>query len=80
MDEGHYENKIRHSHYNAFSGGGIHAGHEGSVSVSSIRGVEMEIMPIDTFEPKREKIIMPTSKIDPYARKCDFGNNLKFVN
>jgi len=80
MREGIYENKIRHSHYSAFSGRGSHAGHDGSVSVSGVRGVQMEIMPIDTFQPKKTKIQLPSININQFARKCDFGNNLKFVN
>ncbi len=75
-----YENKIRHSHYNPYSGGGGNAGHEGSGTVSGVREVHLEILERDPPLPQGERLKIPKLRTDPYARRCDFGNEYKAVN
>jgi|TARA_R110000772_G_scaffold32324_1_gene79265 hypothetical protein len=80
----YYKNsRIRHDHRSAYSGGGTQAGHDGSTTISEIKGVHVEqIYPLEKFFPKKTGNILkfPDINIDPYKRKCDFGNPIKLVS
>ena len=56
------------------------SGHDGSITVSGVKGVYLEIIPRpeDYFEPIGSRPKIKSS--DPYKRQCDFGNKYLAVN
>ena len=75
-----YKIEKRTKHYSPYSGGGSEPGHEGAGSVAGVKGVYVEIIPRpeDYFEPLFTRKYK--SSVDPYKRRCDFGNQYKAVN
>ena len=80
MTDIYAQHKKRTTHYSATSGGGAHAGHDGSTTISGVKGVYLEIIPRpeNYFEPIGSRPKIKSS--DPYKRRCDFGNQYKAVN
>ena len=74
------QNSKRTTHFSPYSGGGTNAGHDGSITVSGVKGVYLEIIPRpeDYFEPIGSRPKIKSS--DPYKRQCDFGNKYLAVN
>ena len=80
MTDIYKQHRKKTTHFSPFSGGGAHAGHDGSTTISGVKGVYVEIIPRpeNYFEPigSRPK----NTSFDPYKRRCDFGNQYKAVN
>ena len=80
MDNFYKESRKRTMHFSPYSGGGSHAGHDGSTTISGVKGVEVEIIPRDEeyFQPIETRPQIRST--DPYKRRCDFGNQFKAIN